>query len=182
MVNEKIGIGFEGIGYDKSVEAYDIQEAKKLITNINSLKNLQKLPVSKIKRGEVGETYTLKDWIIEYCKVVDWTGGTGYEGDILKILEVIDIHLQTIASRMEEGMRKVLLIADKRGAVIDYYNSVINKYRDLVSRLENDLVETQLNKYNNKVFSGSKDDNSETEVVVKKPATTKYKAATTRPQ
>ncbi len=132
----------EEIKFD-DVEMFDLEEAKKLLTNIRMLADLRKFPIPK-PQSEFGEMGTMQEWVKWYHEQIEYEFGVGIESKVLVVVHYLDEHLRLMVGRVEEGYRKMLGVADRRGKIIENYKKFLEKKNEQVITLQAKLEEKKI--------------------------------------
>lgn len=113
---------------------YDVEEAQKLLQNIEILGDIRKVRVPDFESRSL-EQISLKDWISKLHKRVEIRGSFGLEKDFVFVIQNLDNNAQLVVSRAEEGVRRLLNVIEKEEIEIDEL------------KIKIDQLETELEKY-----------------------------------
>ena len=141
----------------EATEKFELEQAKKLLQNIERYSDVRNIKVLKADSFSMEET-TLKDWFTWLYKRIELYGEFGVEKQFLNVITRIDTHVVTMSERAKEGFRRLLLVVEKQNLDIVNLNLQVKGF-------QKELEETK-EKY--KKISEEKIEESE-EVVVEVP-------------
>ena len=128
------------------IDKFDIEQADKLLRSIRMLGDLKSMSVPKADSDQMEET-TLRLWMRTYHNYIEWNGGTGYEHQVVQLIDLIDNNVQLIASRAEEGFRRLLTVLDKKALEILEFEKRVEQDEKIIKSLNDRLVKVRMKLY-----------------------------------
>jgi hypothetical protein len=138
MNGKKMKIRTEDLESIRDIEEYDINQTKKLLQNIKILSDLRNYPVQNPKSVTMEKT-TLKEFVKWYFTEMEEQGGDELSYKMIEIIHYIDQHLINVTSKVEEGFRKLLTVADRRKKRLSFQEKKISEIQ-----YENEVMKQQI--------------------------------------
>jgi len=119
----------------EATEKFEVEQAKKLLQNIERYSDIRNVKVLKADSFTMEET-TLKEWVKWLHKRIELYGEFGVETQFLNIITRVDTHIVTMSDRVKDGLRHLLTAMDRQEIIIKSLNEKINKLEKAAEELE----------------------------------------------
>lgn len=146
---------------ENKFDEFDLEQAEKLLENIQYMSNLTKFPVRK-PNSLTMELTTVDEWVRWYVRITEWNGSSGTENEVMEFIKSIDSDLTIMVKRIEEAFRVLIRVLERRELRLELQQNEIENLKSEILLIKNKNSNEEIDEK----------ENNDEEVVIEKKSET----------